>query len=185
MKRPIILLLLLTIGYSGVSQNQASGFGGFLLTSSPVAGQNTIMTGGHGAALLHGRYYFGGFGFSTGKPRLVQNNQTTYNVDFDQGGFLVGYSLTEDKRIGLTISSLVGWGDLQTTGTENGEFFSSRDEFFLFTPRVNAHLAITDWCRLSTGIGYQLASGDNTQHYTAADFKGATYDISVVFGWFR
>jgi hypothetical protein len=164
-----------------------SGFGGFMMQFPTIDGRLTAMTGGGGAAIINNTFYFGGYGLGLAEEVRVENEGVTYNLNFDHGGFFLGYIFNPEGMVHLGISSKFGWGGIYLNETifTGGSFYQVNDRVFIINPVADVELNITNWFKFNVGAGYQLTNGVDNVVYNKTDFNGLTINASFLFGWFR
>lgn len=166
------------------------GFGGPSVGFTQIGGENGIMTGGGGGAIMNfdngHSIHFGGAGYS-----LTTNIETTATgssdkqyLFFSYGGFMMGYTNRTHKLFHLTAQAIIGSG---STGNRNRRIDIDIDadhSFFVFEPSAAIEMNVTNYFRISTGIQYRLISGSSHPTFSDSDLSGFTGMIHFKFGKF-
>ena len=163
-----------------------SGFGGFMLQFPSIDGNVSSMTGGGGAVIINNQFYLGGYGLGLADDKRVTVEGVEYFVDFGHGGIMMGYVIMPTQMVHMEVGTKVGWG--QVSFRETPSIPATRDihdNIFLVNPTVSVEVNMTSWFKLNTGVGFQFANGVDNFYYDSNDFNGVTYNLSLLFGWFR
>lgn len=202
MKKATLLGIILAIAITANSQDKEyqtlfdfndvriSGMGGPFMQFTSINGDFAHMMGG-GAAILVGDFFFGGYGL--GLTNQIRINPDLYPPEIDvfegdnfsvsHGGFWLGYSLFGDRPIHVTISTLIGWGEIGIKGLYYyGETFYP-DNIFVLAPTVEVELNLTRFFRLGAGASYNLFTFVD-QPYSSSDFSAPGGFLAFKFGWF-
>lgn len=155
-----------------------------------VDGEFAHMMGG-GGAILVGDFYFGGYGLGLTNNIPVNRFEPEYSdlyqagdrLTVSHGGFWIGYSLFGDRAIHVSISSLIGWGELGVRG-ENYPENLYPDGIFVVSPTLEVEMNLTQFFRLGVGASYNLYSFVDLPGYTSSDFSAPGGFLSFKFGWF-
>lgn len=161
-----------------------SGMGGPFMQFTSVAGEFGHLMGGGGGILLN-NFLFGGYGLG-----LTNNIPADANlVDDDDalslghGGFWIGYSLFGHLPVHLSVSSLIGFGELGLLPA-NSYTNSLSDQIFVLTPIIEIEANITQFLRIGAGATYTLMTGVNIDGYSSRNFNAPGAFLSFKFGWF-
>lgn len=194
MQKILIFVALLVAGIATRAQgprtligdfSSVSGFGGFMSSIQPVAGNYTVLTGGGGAVLLGNQFYFGGYGLGLSDDIVTEFDGTQYEVEYGHGGFMLGYIIRPFDLIHFGISSKLGWGGIEFyEELPSDEVFRSEDNVFVVHPQVEAEVNFTRWFKVNVGVGYSKAIGVDNIFYDSSDFDGTAVGVSLLFGWF-
>lgn len=198
MKKVFVLAIVMTLVHPLFSQEndheyrtildgkelRISGMGGPFMQFTSVAGDFAHLMGGGGGVMLN-NFFFGGYGLGlTNKiPADANLMESDDNLTLGHGGFWIGYSLLGHLPIHLSISSLVGFGELGLLPA-NSYINSVHDQIFVLTPIAELEANITRYLRISTGISYSLYTGVNIEGYSSKNFSAAGAFLSFKFGWF-
>lgn len=165
-----------------------SGFGGFMLQFPTIDGDVTSMTGGGGAVILNNQFYIGGYGLGIADDkRVTDQTGTEFQMDFSHGGLFLGYVVLPNEIVHLDIGTKVGWGQISfnESGAVPGPGQQIEDNVFVVNPTVSAEINMTTWFKFNAGLGFQFANGVDNFYYQSNDFNGLTYNLSLLFGWFK
>ncbi len=164
-----------------------SGFGGFMLTFPTIDGDVWSMTGGGGAVIINNQFYLGGYGYGLADDkREIDGGGTEYSIDFSYGGIMMGYIIMPERIVHIDVMTKVGWGEISLRPIPAQPTIDIvGDNVFLVVPSVAAEVNMTSWFKLNAGFGYQFANGVDNIFYQDGDFNGITYNLSLLFGWFR
>jgi len=127
-------------------QARISGQGGPFMQFTAVDGEFAHMMGG-GGAILVGDFWFGGYGLGLTNNIPVNRLEPEYSdlyqagdrLTVSHGGLWIGYALFGDQAIHITLSSLIGWGELGV----RGEYYPENlypDGIFVVSPTVEVQL---------------------------------------------
>ncbi|MCP4312995.1 MAG: hypothetical protein GY790_17180 [Bacteroidetes bacterium] len=191
------LILLVTITASSqereyktmidFDQVKISGQGGPFMQFTAADGDFAHMMGG-GVAVLVGDFFLGGYGLgltnqvSVDRPAFSEY-QPGDRLTISHGGFWLGYALFGDRAIHMTISSMIGWGELGV----RGELYPENlwpDGIFVMSPTVEVEMNLTQFFRLGVGATYNLYTFVDLPGYTSSDFSAPGGFLSFKFGWF-
>lgn len=163
-----------------------SGLGGPFMQFTAIDGDFAHFMGG-GGAIMVGDFYFGGYGLGLTNQIYVDQAKSPVYTSEDQlnvshGGFWLGYSLFGDRAIHVTLSSLVGWGQI-SVGRDYNDYF--QDGIFVVSPTMELELNLTQFFRLGLGASYNIYTFvNNIPGYSASDFSAPGGFLSFKFGWF-
>ncbi len=169
------------------SVHNISGFGGPMVEISNINGETVIDVGGGGALILD-NFFFGGYGLGTDAPNLSFGGET-YDIDFNHGGFWLGYSAIPNKVVHIYSSLRLGWGDTTLRDGDGDKRFS--DNMYVVSPEVGVELNVTSWFRLDLTAGYRFVngvddlpeiSGLNDDSFTSP-FAGITFRFGGFGDW--
>lgn len=168
-------------------QVRISGQGGPFMQFTGMDGNFAHMMGG-GGAILVGDFFFGGYGIGLTNNIPVNRPEHAEYLPGDRltashGGFWLGYALFGDRAIHVTISSLIGWGELGV----RGEIYPENlwpDGVFVVSPTLELEMNLTQFFRLGVGASYNLYSFVDLPGYTSSDFSAPGGFLSFKFGWF-
>jgi len=167
-----------------------SGQGGIFMQFTGVDGEFAHMMGG-GGAILVGDFFFGGYGLGLTNRVLVDRPEPQYadyyqpgdRLTVSHGGFWMGYSLFGDRAIHMSISTLLGWGQLGVKA-ENYPENLWPDGIFVVSPTLEVEMNLTHFFRLGVGGTYNIYTFVDLPGYTSADFSAPGGFLSFKFGWF-
>ena len=197
MKKAILLAVILMAGFTVFSQEREyqtifdnkelriTGMGGPFMQFTGVAGEFAHMMGGGGAVILND-FFFGGYGLglTNSIPDYVGQDPDN-RLSIGHGGLWLGYILLGEKPIHVSVSSMIGWGELGIM--ENAGYYPFiRDNIFVFVPTLEVELNLTKYFRLGAGASYNLyAMVDRNMHgYRSSDLSAPGGFLSFKFGWF-
>lgn len=172
-------------------QVRISGQGGPFMQFTAIDGEFAHLMGG-GGALLVGDFFFGAYGLGLTNTINVDRPEPEYAVDYaagdklsiGHGGFWMGYALFGDRAVHVTLSSLLGWGQIGTRDEYNYETGLS-DGVFVVCPTMELELNLTQFFRLGVGASYNIyTSVNNLPGYKSSDFSSPGGFLSFKFGWF-
>lgn len=161
-----------------------SGRGGPFMQFTSVAGEFAHMMGGGGGIMLN-EFFFGGYGLGLTNriPADANPMENDDKLTLGHGGFWVGYSFLGHLPIHLSVSSLIGFGELGLMPA-NSYISSVSDQIFVLTPIVELEANITQYLRIAVGATYSLYSGVNLQGYSSKNFSSPGAFLGFKFGWF-
>jgi len=174
--------------YRTIFDNQElriSGMGGPFMQFTAIAGEFGHMMGGGGAVILND-FFIGGYGIglTNSIPDYI-NQQPGNKLSVGHGGFWLGYILFGEMPIHMSISSLIGWGELGIL--ENDGFYPFiRDNIFVLSPTMEVEVNLTRYFRLGAGASYNLYTmvNEDLHGYRRADLSAPGGFLSFKFGWF-
>jgi hypothetical protein len=197
MKKVILLGIILTVVLTAFSQEKEyqtifdnkelriSGMGGPFMQFTAIAGEFGHMMGGGGAVILND-FFFGGYGLglTNSIPDYVNQNPNN-RLSIGHGGFWLGYTLFGEKPIHISISSMIGWGELGILEND-GYYPFIRDNIFVLAPTLEVELNLTRYFRLGVGASYNLYTmvDDYMHGYQSSDLSAPGGFLSFKFGWF-
>ncbi len=199
MKKATLLGIILAVAITANSQDREyqtlvdfdnvriSGMGGLFMQFTAVDGEFAHMLGG-GGAILVGDFFFGGYGVGLTNQiqvdlRKDQNYRVGDYLSVSHGGFWLGYSLFGERPIHITISTLIGWGELGI----KGDYYSENiwpDNIFALSPTLEVELNLTRFFRLGAGASYNLFTFVDLPGYSSSDFSAPGGFLAFKFGWF-
>ncbi len=163
-----------------------SGFGGFMLQFPTIENEVWSMTGGGGAVIINNQFYIGGYGFGLADDKEITVDTVDYDIDFGHGGLIMGYVIMPENMVHFVIESKVGWGEVTFREKPfNAASSTINDNMFILNPMASVEVNMTTWFKLNFGLGYQIANGVDNFYFESNDFDGMTYNLSLLFGWFR
>lgn len=167
----------------GNDYESISGFGGVFISLASIDGQVMPYTGGGGAVLLDNTFYFGGYGLGLSGDLSVDVAGTEYDVNFNHGGFMLGFNIEPSRLVHFGISSKIGWGGIDYR-SKNDLIDSTEDQVFVLSPQAEVEFNMTHWFKLNVGVGYQQVLGVDDFFYKQNDVSSPAASISFLFGWF-
>lgn len=167
----------------GNDYESISGFGGVFISLASIDGQVMPYTGGGGAVLLDNTFYFGGYGLGLSGDLSVEVAGTEYDVNFNHGGFMLGYNIEPSKLVHFGVSSKIGWGSIDYR-SKNDLTNDTNDQVFILYPQAEVEFNMTHWFKLNVGVGYQQVLGVDDFFYKQSDVSSPAASISFLFGWF-
>ncbi|UCG27033.1 MAG: hypothetical protein JSV24_08650 [Bacteroidales bacterium] len=190
MKKAFLILFVMTIGLSGLAQEEdelqtlfgkntkVRGFFGPTLELTALSGEFSAMLGAGGGILLDD-FFLGGYGVGLTNTSTLQEE-----VDFGYGGLFVGYTFLSNKPFHPGISALFGLGSVSSSDNVFDD-----DNVFVITPAVELEVNLARFMKASIGATYRFVggisdSGAKLAGYTNQDFSGPAGIISLRFGWF-
>jgi hypothetical protein len=161
-----------------------SGMGGPFMQFTSVAGEFGHMMGGGGGVLLN-NFFFGGYGLGLTNRIPADANQMDNddNLVLGHGGFWIGYSLFGHLPVHVSVSSLIGFGELGLLQADT-YLYNVHDQIFVLTPIVEVEANITQYLRIGAGATYNLYTGVNIEGYSSKDFSSPGVFLGFKFGWF-
>lgn len=179
----------------GSKRLRVSGFGAPIVEFSSVNGQFTVSNGGGGAALFNQTFFLGGYGIGMSNRVNVGNSGSNQRIDFEHGGFWLGYVSSPNKLIHFTGSMRLGWGGVNLRNNSFGNNFNTRlTNCFVATPEVGIEVNVTRFFRIAATAGYRVVSGVGTLNFNDAlgntstlknsDFSSPMGMLTFKFGWF-
>jgi hypothetical protein len=160
---------------------QVLGFGGPIFEFSNVNGQVGFFTGGGGGATIKG-FFLGGYGMNL-RSNIRQNVENqTYNLRFEHGGFWLGYTFPNTKKVSLNLSSKIGWGEVGFLQGNQLNFI--KQNTFVFTPELNAEIKIARFFRVGAGLVYRLTDRLESPLLKNTHLNGFGGNLAFRFGWF-
>lgn len=197
-------------------RTSVSGFGGLIMEFSGVDNQFAYSMGGQGAVLFNQSFFIGFYGqglvnlpkYSFPEPHGGSNEDMS--TMFFHGGFYTGFVFTPNKPFHLGISSKFGWGGISLYNNyynynyyPPGGYYPYNDYgvdmVFVITPQVEAEMNITNWFKLTMGLGYRFVTGVDATFesfdisgnvidvafFESNDFNNLTFALGFNFGWFK
>ena len=179
----------------GSRRLRVSGFGAPIVEFGNVNGQFTVSNGGGGAAIFNQTFFLGGYGMGMSNRVNVGGTASNQRIDFEHGGFWLGYVSSPNKLIHFTGSLRLGWGGVNLRNNNFGSSLNTRlSNCFVATPEVGLEINVTRFFRIATTVGYRAVSGigtinfsDNVGNLTSLgnqDFNSLTGMLTFKFGWF-
>lgn len=196
MKKATVIGFILAVSVTVFSQEReyqslvdfkevrVSGMGSPFMQFTGINGEFAHMMGGGGALLLND-FWIGGYGL--GLTNSIRVDDVIYPDDAyftaSHGGFWLGYSLFGDRAIHISVSTLLGWGELGTS--RHGDNYSeNNDGIFVIVPTLEVEVNLTRYFRLSAGGTYNIYTFVNLPGYTNSDFSAPGGFLAFKFGWF-
>lgn len=208
MKKLTFILVLLIVGYNLSAQDdefrtifqkdersvKISGFGCPMMAFTGVGNSFAHMMGGGGGVIIN-NFFIGGYGMGMTTPitykgyEHIDPGETSYYLGFGHGGFWTGYIFNSKKPIHLSLSTLIGWGEIAQVDKEldyseyelqNGEMI------FVVTPVAEIELNFSKFFKLGIGssLSFVMGPGIDETPYTTSDFLKPSVFLSFKFGWF-
>lgn len=207
MKRTFILTVFLVFGFGfSVSAQQMQtlidgdvshgGFGGPAIKVSNVAGDPGHWVGGGGGWIINlneqHALSLGGGGYGLVTEHSVTfvtepdfgNPDEDYYIHNGYGGFKFEYINHSHRLLHATFSSLIGGGGLSTRQADYSYDNDDPDPYFVFEPMANVEVNMTEFMRITAGVGYRYTSGINSAGFDDSDFSGITGTVTFKFGKF-
>lgn len=203
-KRRLIVLLFVLFGLVNLAYGQEmqtlisgevshGGFGAPVVKVSDVAGEPGMWVGGRGGWIININEQHalslggGGYGLVTNHsvpdPNYGNPDEDYYILN-GYGGFEFEYINNPNRLLHLTFSSLIGGGGLSTREVDGSYNNDDEDPYFVYEPTANVEINITDFMRITAGIGYRYTSGINSAGLYDDDFSGITGTVNFKFGKF-
>lgn len=195
MKKTIFLILTITTftiqaqdsrpkTLIGNDPEDISGFGSVLFSFTSIDGELSTLTGGGGAVLFDNTFFIGGYGLGLTGNKEFQLAGENYTTSFGHGGFWMGYNINPSNLVHFGIDTKLGWGNITTRSNAliDGEI---KDDVFVFSPQFYGEANIAYWFKVNAGLGFQKTIGVDDNYFDISDFDGATFSISLLFGWFN
>ena len=195
MKKAAVIGIVLTIAITVFAQDReyqslvdfdevrVSGLGGPFMQFTAINGEFAHMMGGGGAILLN-NFWIGGYGLgltNTIYTGATQEYSPDDSFSIGHGGFWLGYSLFGDRAIHVSISTLLGWGEI---GIKD-DWSAIPDPVFVIVPTLELELNLTQYFRLGAGATYNIFTFvDQGPDFSASDFSAPGGFLSFKFGWF-
>jgi hypothetical protein len=171
-----------------------SGFGGPMMAFTGVGDNFAHMMGGGGGVIIN-NFFIGGYGMGMTTPitykgyEHIDPGETSYYLGFGHGGFWTGYTFGSRKPVHLSLSALIGWGEIAQIDkeldysdyeTQNGEMV------FVFTPVAEIELNFSKFFKMGIGstLPFVMGPGIDETPYTTTDFLVPSIFLSFKFGWF-
>jgi hypothetical protein len=139
-------------------------------------------TGGGGAVLVKG-FFLGGYGLNLRSNISQKLDDQNFNLEFEHGGFWLGYIHDKSSRFTFSISSKLGWGNVGF-GNDNQINIIKRNAFVV-TPEVTAELRVADFFKIGLGLVYRVTDELDSPLLENQNLNGFGGNISLKFGWFR
>lgn len=179
-----------------------SGFGAPLYEFSKLNTSLAVFNGGGGALLVNYKFFIGGYGMS------IRNNfrkdlysdlyltTRSYTLNFNHGGFWLGYIHKSNDVVHLSASMKAGWGELSYVDSKlmNSERYDDNQKYsnqvYVLTPQVEAELNILRWFKVNIGVGYRYVGGINVKDekgnavYSTTQFNSPVVSLGLMFGRF-
>ena len=196
MKRTILILIGIVCACACFAQSRPqvligdrieaiSGFGGPMFQFTVVDKKVAVMTGGGGAVIFNNMMYFGGYGMSLATDLERTRNGEEYDIDYNHGGFMLGYIFDPNSIFHLGLSTKLGWGDIRIDNKDANSLESTDyDNIFVFGPQLEGEINVTQWFKLNGAIGYNGVIGVSNDIYKPIDFNRPQVSLSLLFGWF-
>jgi len=166
------------------SVSHVTGFGGPILEISNIDGDISAGSGGGGAFIID-NFFIGGYGIGNDDIDNKNWEGESYSVDFGHGGLWLGYTSNRKALVHLQASLRIGGGSVDVFQL-NRDRFEREDAVFVLTPNVGGEVNITNWFKISAGIGYRWTNGvNNTLDYSDSDLSSLNGEIVLKFGWFK
>ncbi len=165
-----------------------SGFGGPMMSFGTINGNFAHMMGGGGGVIIN-NLFVGGYGMGL----TTQNyyiNQSSYQHDstylgYGHGGFWIGYIILPKKAMHLSVSSLLGWGNISEQIQPDMESIHNYP-VFVITPFAELELNFSKFLKVGLGSSFSLVRElKYDSGYSSRDFMSPTFFLSFKFGWFE
>lgn len=161
------------------------GFGGLISNFSEVNNSFGVTFGGYGAWLIDHTVAIGGGGLGlTNDIKLDETPEGDRYIRFGYGGLYFGYLHTSSRLIHFTVETFIGSGEVNLRYSSDNEDLLDDDRVFVIDPSVNGELNLTNFMRVTLGIGYRFVNGVNLEDLDDGDFSSPTIRVSVRFGSF-
>lgn len=170
------------------------GFGAPVMKISDIDGTPGVWTGARGGWIINMNNSHslslgvGGYGLVTEheipEPDPDLDPDEEYYALNGYGGFEVEYTNSSNKLVHMTLTSLIGGGGLMTRDEDFSEVDDRHDPYFVFEPGANIEVNVTNFFRISAGVGYLLTSGLDRAGFNDEDFTGINGSLTLKFGKF-
>lgn len=194
MKR-LLLCLIVFLTFTSVSMSQSEtllsgdidhgGFGGLITNFSEIHNSFGVTFGGYGAWLIDHTIAIGGGGL--GLTNDVKFDETTEGdrfISFGYGGFYIGYLHNSHRLIHFTLETFIGGGEVNLRYQSDNEDLLDDDRVLVIDPAINAELNLTNFMRVTLGVGYRFVNGVNLEGLNDEDFSSPTVRATIRFGSF-
>lgn len=198
----VMLFVLMGLSYSALGQEMQTlisgdvthgGFGAPVIKISDVAGEAGLWVGGRGGWIINvdeqNALSLGGGGYGLVTEHGIPDSNfgdsgTDYYALNGYGGFELEYINRPHRLVHLTLSSLIGGGGLMIRDDDYDEQFDDPDPYFVVEPGANIELNVTEFMRITAGVGYMYTSGISRAGFEDSDFSGITGSFTFKFGKF-
>lgn len=114
--------------------------------------------------------------------RLVFPND--FELEYQHGGFFLGYTTDSEKRIDLSFVQKVSFGDvLWQYQVDDRDFI--KDDIVFINPTIGADFNLASFIKLNLSLGYRKGFGLDLAGLKDDDFDGFTGSVNVKFGRFN
>ncbi len=167
------------------------GFGGPVLKLGQFDGDLGVLVGGRGGWIINHAFTIGGggYGLVNDIPMLTDDLGKIQYLNFNYGGFEMGFILASNRLLHLSVNGLVGGGSLgYRESSYNDEHKwdenSDHDEIFVIEPAVNLIVNITPWFRIGAGVSYRTVTGVDLVDIDNEFLSGPSAVLALKFGSF-
>ena len=158
-----------------------SGFGGPTMSFTTINNDFAIVMGGGGGVLVN-NFFIGGYGEGLSNTLNTGAENQLRNIEFDHGGFWLGYEIAPQKLIHPVISSRIGWGKIQGVNTKNALII---DNVFVVVPSISAEINFTRFAKVNVGVEYRQTLNVNAiEGMSNQNFSNVGAYVNFLFGWF-
>jgi hypothetical protein len=202
--KKILLFILIAVGSAVYAQEQTlmgqeeisnGGFGAPVIKFTSINSQFGVLVGGKGGWIIDHSIVLGaaGYGLVNNVEGTLVSSGDKMLLNFGYGGFDMGYIISSDKIVHMSVNVLIGGGvvshrvdynvldwnwSISDLGTIN------TNKFFVAEPEVNVELNLVKFFRIDIGASYRFISGINRNGLTNSDLSGPSAIMTLKFGKF-
>lgn len=157
-----------------------SGFGGPTMSFTTINDEFAFMMGGGGGVIIN-NLFLGGYGEGLSNTLNPDAENDIRNLEFEHGGFWVGYEFAHQRMIHPVLSTRIGWGNIKVNKENQG----LTDNVFVIVPTVSAEINFTHFFKVNVGAEYRKTFNVNViEGLNNNDFSNVGVYMNFIFGWF-
>ncbi|NBC05116.1 MAG: hypothetical protein GVY20_15635 [Bacteroidetes bacterium] len=161
------------------------GYGGLISNFSEINNSFGVTFGGYGAWLIDHTVAIGGGGLGlTNDIKFDETPEGDRYISFGYGGLYFGYLHNSEEMFHITLETFIGSGEVNLRYNSDNEDLFDDDRVFVIDPTINVELNLTNFMRVTIGVGYRFVNGVNLENLDDKDFSSPTFRSTIRFGSF-
>ncbi|MDR9363963.1 MAG: hypothetical protein RI575_01390 [Balneolaceae bacterium] len=161
------------------------GYGGLISNFSEINNSFGVTIGGYGAWLIDHTVAIGGGGLGlTNDIKFDETPEGDRYISFGYGGLYFGYLHNSQDMLHLTVETFIGSGEVNLRYNSDNEDLFDDDRVFVIDPTINVELNLTNFMRVTIGVGYRFVNGVNLEILDDKDLSSPTFRSTIRFGSF-